>query len=1058
MESASFPAVIKLTREKMKIIKPVSKPRRGILMGVSILDCKKMRVVSLLLLIIVLGGPIYAGHSILDLVDPTFNPTIVANLYGAKFVHGVEALPDGKILVAGNFSSFNGVPVGKVVRLTSDGLLDTTFFNQTITSIGTDTPSERFIIQPDGKIILYFPDMVAGGQAPKSLMRLNADGTVDASFNYALNPPSGITIDSLGRIILAGLIQTPQGLRKIVRLNGDGSLDTSFTFTIPGNYDVGYIAAQGTRILVFVVGNKNNQFYRLNENGSTDPSFPVINYGIFGIGGLLVQPDNKILYLTDSIRRMNENGGNDDTFQPIVPSGTGTWAFKLAPDGKIVVWTGGSTATFKRFLSNGAPDPSFTPYTHPAYSYCFTTQSDGRIIMGDQTSLNSSTVPINNFIRLTPDGVPDSTFNPGGIGFQNILPGSIRAIEVQPDGKILIGGKIDVVNGVDRHRLARVNANGNVDLSFQINTSGSGNYFSIIKDIHQIRVQSDGKIVVSGWFDYVLGGGARANLVRLNSDGRIDTTFDLSFPIQNYSEVVGAGRNHFAILDDGKLVVGTSKNFIQELSGPVKLTTGGARDNSFTPTINNGSPQMYIDDLAIQPDGKILIGGSHRADFNSPFVSFVARLNADGSTDPTFVYSEEANRLRTTVALLANGKILVGKYASGAQPGTIKRLNPNGTPDASFNTLSIPNGFINALLSLPNGKIFVGGNFTITLNGQERRNLLRLDVDGNVEPTAYDVNSEVLCLALDSEGRVLVGGSFTVIGANGGSANRSYVARLTDSPPLFDYDGDGKADVSVYRPSNNYWYLLRSSDGQSTFQYFGAPGDIPAPRDFDGDRKTDFAIFRPSTGDWWYQSSITGVFTVAHFGANGDIPRPSDIDGDGRADFVIYRPAEGNWYRLSSGSGIWSQKYFGAPGDKPVIGDFDGDGKSDPAIFRPSTGVFWYMSSIDSVHRAIPWGTSTDIPVPADYDGDGKTDAAVYRPSTGYWYILNSSTGTNTFTQFGTAEDKPVAADYDGDGKADIAVYRPSNGTWYLLRSTAGFTAQQFVNSTDVPTENAFVP
>ncbi|MCU1288467.1 MAG: repeat-containing protein [Acidobacteria bacterium] len=305
------------------------------------------------------------------------------------------------------------------------------------------------------------------------------------------------------------------------------------------------------------------------------------------------------------------------------------------------------------------------------------------------------------------------------------------------------------------------------------------------------------------------------------------------------------------------------------------------------------------------------------------------------------------------------------------------------------------------------------------------------------------------------------GGYASVDIMEGGTASMTKINFITRANvgrrTAFDYDGDGRADVSVFRPSTNRWYELLSSNLRVAEQTFGLSGDIIAPADFDGDGKTDIAIFRPSSGDWWYLSSVDNVQKSVKWGQAGDVPLPGDFDGDGRADFIVYRPSNNSWYRLSR-VGQTSITRFGTAEDKPVMGDFDGDGKSDLAIFRPSTGDWWYLASSDGSTRTLHFGIETDTPVPADYDGDGRTDFAVYRESERTWYIYNRSTNSHSTTQFGLAGDEPVPADYDGDGRADIAVYRRSEGNWYILRSSQGFTVLKLGISTDIPTPGAFIP
>jgi hypothetical protein len=278
--------------------------------------------------------------------------------------------------------------------------------------------------------------------------------------------------------------------------------------------------------------------------------------------------------------------------------------------------------------------------------------------------------------------------------------------------------------------------------------------------------------------------------------------------------------------------------------------------------------------------------------------------------------------------------------------------------------------------------------------------------------------------------------------------------RIAKNKPA-DFDGDGKTDISIWRPDTGVWYITNSSNASYTIQGFGIPTDILAPGDFDGDGKTDKAVFRPGEGVWYMQMKA-GFAVSRQFGVSGDIPAPADYNGDGKTDVAVFRPSNGVWYIANSDNrGTYTIVQFGLSEDKPVPGDYDGDGKSDIAVWRPSTGVWYVLKSSDGGFSATGFGLSNDKPAQGDFDGDGKTDFAVYRD--GVWYLLQSSAGFSAL-QFGLAGDLPTTGDFDGDNKSDIAVFRPSNGVWYLLQSRNGFSALGFGLSTDKPIPNAYLP
>jgi hypothetical protein len=278
-----------------------------------------------------------------------------------------------------------------------------------------------------------------------------------------------------------------------------------------------------------------------------------------------------------------------------------------------------------------------------------------------------------------------------------------------------------------------------------------------------------------------------------------------------------------------------------------------------------------------------------------------------------------------------------------------------------------------------------------------------------------------------------------------------FLTRISPRPgPRADFDADGRTDPAIFRPGTGEWLIVPSRARAGEFTplsqrqrpaettIHGQTGDLPAAADFDGDGRTDLAVFRPSTGAWIIRDSITlQTRTVQWGGLNTDVPVPADYDGDGKADIAFWRPHNAYWYVLQSSTGMPRYvQWGGLATDLPAPGDYDGDGKTDFVFFRPTNG-YWYLNKSATGVQYVQWGgTAADVPAPGDFDGDGTTDIAVWRPSDFYWYIRSSRTGANRYVKWGgLASDVPVPGDYDQDGITDPAFFRAGDGYWYILQS-----------------------
>jgi uncharacterized delta-60 repeat protein len=377
------------------------------------------RIVSTLLLAAVLSGPVIAGPGS---VDGTFIPPAPNG-----WVHDIAVQPDGKILVAGEFTVIGGVSRSRIARLFADGTVDPSFDP----GVGPNNLIHSFAVQPNGQIVIVGEFSSVSGAARNRYARLNTNGTHDATF--AVTQPFLLTVTSPtgpraialpdGKSLITGMqvyfTVSPFVMRAgMIRLNADGSCDTTFNLTAVSGTVISGAVAPGGKYLVC------GSFTTTSPAGYTN------------------------------LARLDTNGVVDATF--IAPTRTETLSIvrALSSGQLLTVGTGGGSNYVRRLLDTGAEAPGFTAPYFNANLFGLCAMPDDRICVGGDFDHVNTTHQSIKAARINADGSFDATFDVGVGGSSSVL-----SMAAQPDGKVLVGGAFVCFGGLCPTNLVRLNGN-----------------------------------------------------------------------------------------------------------------------------------------------------------------------------------------------------------------------------------------------------------------------------------------------------------------------------------------------------------------------------------------------------------------------------------------------------------------------------------------------------------------------------------------------------------------------------------------------------------------------